>query len=143
METKQKYQEVLRKETKSTPITFNRNRPPFRGGPPPSHGRGDGGRAPQAFFVRSTPQTQRQHSKSNKIILPQHSATSGCRQVKSTSFDQKSFPGQSEASSTGGRLKFYSENWGKLTQDVNILSIVQGFQKFLSPKPYFSMVLPN
>ena len=27
-----------------------------------------------------------------------------------------------------GRLKFYSENWEILTQDVNILSIVQGFK---------------
>ena len=26
------------------------------------------------------------------------------------------------------RLKFYSENWEKLTQDVNILSIAQGFK---------------
>ena len=27
-----------------------------------------------------------------------------------------------------GRLKFYLENWEKLTQDVNILSIAQGFK---------------
>ena len=27
-----------------------------------------------------------------------------------------------------GRLKFYSENWEILTQDVNILSIVQAFK---------------
>ena len=63
LKTKQKYQEILPKETKSTLTTFNRNRPPFRGGPPASYGRGDGGRAPQAFFVRSIPQTQRQRGK--------------------------------------------------------------------------------
>ena len=74
LKTKQKYQ-VLRKETKSTTTTFNRNRPPFRGGPPASYRRGSGGRAPQAFFVRSMPQTQRQHGKSDKITLPQHSTT--------------------------------------------------------------------
>ena len=78
LKTKQKYQEVLRKETKFTTTTFSNNRPPFRGGPPASsYGRGGGGRAPQAFFVRTMPQTQRQHGKSNKITLPQHDATSG------------------------------------------------------------------
>ena len=80
LKTKQKYQEVLRKETKSTPTTFSKNRPPFRRDPPAaSYGRGGGGRAPQAFFIRAMPQTQRQHGKSNKITLPQHSSTSGCR----------------------------------------------------------------
>ena len=63
LKTKQKYQEILPKETKSTLTTFNRNRPPFRGGPPASYGRGDGGRAPQAFLVRSIPQTQKQRGK--------------------------------------------------------------------------------
>ena len=109
LKTKQKYQ-VLRKETKSATTTFNRNRPPFRGGSPASYGRGGGGRATQAFFARSMPQTQRQHGKSNKITLSQHFTTSGCRQVKSTSFDQKSFPGQSETSSKEGTLKFHSKN---------------------------------
>ena len=47
LKTKQKYHEVLRKETKSTPTTFSRNRPPVRGGPTASsYGRGGGGRAP-------------------------------------------------------------------------------------------------
>ena len=78
LKTKQKYQEVLREETKSTPTTFSRNRPPFRGGPAASsYGRGGGGRVPQAFFVRTMPQTQRQHRKSNKTTLHQHSTTSG------------------------------------------------------------------
>ena len=35
-----------------------------------------------------------------------------------------------------GRLKFYSENWKKLTQDVNILSIVQGFKISFSQTPF-------
>ena len=78
LKTKQKYQEVLQKETKSTPTIFSKNGPPFRGGPlaSSSFGRGGGGRAPQAFFVRTMPQTQRQHGKSNKNTLPQHSTTS-------------------------------------------------------------------
>ena len=60
LKTKQKYQEVLQKETKSTPTIFSKNGPPFRGGPlaSSSFGRGGGGRAPQAFFVRTMPQTQ-------------------------------------------------------------------------------------
>ena len=56
---KQKYQEVLLKETKLTETTFSRNIPPSRGGPPASYGRGDGGCAPQALFIRTMPQTQR------------------------------------------------------------------------------------
>ena len=36
LNTKQKYQKVLRKETKLTLRTFSRNRPPFRRGPPAS-----------------------------------------------------------------------------------------------------------
>ena len=35
-----------------------------------------------------------------------------------------------------GRLKFHSENWGKLTQDVNILSIVQSFKIPFSQTPF-------
>ena len=35
-----------------------------------------------------------------------------------------------------GRLKFYSENWEKLTKDVNILSIVQGFKIPFSQNPF-------
>ena len=91
LKTKQEYQEVLRKETKSTPKSFSRNSPTFRGDPPASYGRGGGGRAPEAFFIRAMQQTQRQHNKSNKITLPKHSTTFGCRQVKSTSFGQKPF----------------------------------------------------
>ena len=137
LKTKQKYQQVLRKETKSPPTTFSKNRPTFRRGPPASsYGRGGGGRAPQVFFVRTMPQRQRQHGKSNKITLPQHSTTSGCRQVKSSSFDQKPFPCQRETGPLAGRLKFYSENWEKLTQDVNILSIVQGFKIPFSQTPF-------
>ena len=57
LKTKQKCQEVLRKENKSTPTTFSKNRPPFRGDPPASsYERDGGGRAPQAFFVRTMPQ---------------------------------------------------------------------------------------
>ena len=35
-----------------------------------------------------------------------------------------------------GRLKFYSENWEKLTQDVSILSIVQGFKIAFPQTPF-------
>ena len=62
--TKQKYLEVLCKETKSTPTTFSRKRQPFRGVPPAS----SYGRA-QAFFIRKMPETHLQHGKSNKITL--------------------------------------------------------------------------
>ena len=100
LKTKPKYQEILRKETKLTPTTISMNGPLFRGGPRAlSSGRGGGGRALQAFFVRTMPQTQSQHGKSNKITLPQHSTTSACRQVKSTSFGQKPFPCLSETGS--------------------------------------------
>ena len=85
LKTKQKHQEVLRKKTKSTPKIF-RNRPLVRRGSAISiYGRVDGGRTPQAFFVRTMPQTQRQHGKSSEITLPQHSTTSECRLVKTTS----------------------------------------------------------
>ena len=131
------YCEIKVQETKSTPTTFSRNKPPFRGGPPlSSYGRGGGGRAPQAFFVRTIPQTQRQHGKSNKTTLLQHSTTSGCRQVKSTSFGQKPFPCQSETGSTGRKTKILFRTLGKLTQDVDILSIVQGFKIPFSQIPF-------
>ena len=59
LQTKQKYQEVLHEETKSTPTTFSRNRSPFWEDPPASsYGRGGGVRAPQAYFVRTMPQMQ-------------------------------------------------------------------------------------
>ena len=77
LKTKQKYQEVFRKEIKSTPTSFTRVIQPFRGAPPASYGRGGGGCAPRAFVVRIIPETQKQHGKSNKITLPQHSTTSG------------------------------------------------------------------
>ena len=65
LKNKQKYQEVLRKETKTTPTAFSRNRPHFRRAPPASSNERVGGeRAPQAFFVRTMPQTQRQQGKS-------------------------------------------------------------------------------
>ena len=35
-----------------------------------------------------------------------------------------------------GRLKFYSENWENVTQDVNILSIVQVFKISFSHSPF-------
>ena len=128
LKTKQKYQEVLRKETNSTPTTFSKNRPPFRGGPPASsYGRGGGGRAPQAFFVRTMPQTQRQHGKSNKITLPQHSTTSGCRQVKSSSFGQKPFPYQRETSSSGRKTKILFRKLGKINSRCEYFVHCAGF----------------
>ena len=127
--TKQKYQEILLKETKSTPTTFSKNRPPFRGGPPASsYGRGGGGHAPQAFFVRTMPQTQRQHGKSNKITLPQHSRTSGCRQVKSSSFGQKPFPCQRETGSSGRNTKILFRKLGKINSRYEYFVHCTGFQ---------------
>ena len=125
----------MRKETKLTPTTFKRNRLPFRGGPPAPYGRGGEGRAPQAFFVRSMLQTQRQHGKSNKFTLPQQSTTSGCRQVKSKSFGQKSFPGQSEASSTGRKTKILFRKLGKINPKCEYFVHCAGFQNFFLSKP--------
>ena len=82
------------------------------------------------------PQTQIQHGKSNKITLPQHSTTSRCKQVKSISFGRL-FRVKMRQARLAGRLKFYSENWEKLTQDVNILSIVQGFKIPFSQTPFY------
>ena len=136
LKTKQKYQEILLKETKSTPTTFSKNRPPFRGGPPASsYGRGGGGRAPQAFFVRTMPQTQRQHGKSNKITLPQHSTTSGCRQVKSSSFGQKPFPYQRETSSSGRKTKILFRKLGKINSRCEYFVHCAGFQNSFLPNP--------
>ena len=115
LKIEQKYQEVLPKETKLTETTFSRNRQPFRGGPPASsYGRGCGGCAPQAFFIRTMSQTQRQHGESNKITLPKHVATSGYQQVKSTSSDQKPFQYQSKTGSTGRKTKILFRKWGKI-----------------------------
>ena len=123
---KQKYQEVPRKETKSTTTTFSRNRSPFREAPAAlSYGRGGGWRAPQAFFVRTMPQTRRQHGKSNKITLPQHSTTSGCRQVKSTSFAQKHFPCQSKTGFTGRKTKILFRKLGKIDSRCEINSEIK------------------
>ena len=134
LRTKQKYQETLRKETKSTPTTFRRNRLLFRGAPPvSSYERGGGGRAPQAFFIRTMPQTQRQHGKSNKITFPQHSTTSGCRQVKRTSFGQKPFPFQSETCSIGSKTKILFRKLHKITSRFEYFVRCAGFQNSFLP----------
>ena len=138
LKTKQKYQEVLRNESKSTPTTFSRNRPAFRGGPPTStYGRGCGGCAPQVFFVRTMPQKQRQHGMSNKIPLPQHSTNSGsgCRQVKSTSFRQKPFSCQSETGSTGKKTKSLFRKLGKINSRFEYFVHCAGFQNSFLPNP--------
>ena len=91
--------------------------PPFWGDPPTSsYGRGCGGCASQAFFNRTMPQTQRQHDKSNKITFPQHHTLTQL-------LDQtvQKYILWSEAFSMSKR-----DNWEKLTDDMNILSIVQG-----------------
>ena len=129
LKTKQKYQEIMRKETKSTLTTFSRNKPPFRGGPPASsYGTGGGVRAPQAFSARTMLQTQREHGKSNKITLPQHSTTSGFRQVKSTSFRQKPFPCQSETGSSGRKSKILFRKLGKINSRCEYFGYCAGFQ---------------
>ena len=138
--TNQKYEEVLHKETKPTPTTFSWNRPPSRRGPPASsssssYERGGGGRAPQAFFIRIMQQTQRQHVKSNKTILPQHSTTSGCRQVKSTSFGQKLFPSQVETGSTGRKTKMLFKKLGKINSKCEYFVHCAWFQNSFLPNP--------
>ena len=134
LKTKHKYQEVLRKETKLTLKTFSRNRPLFRGGLQQHH-IGEVVRAPQAFFVRAMPQKQRQHGKSNKITLPQHSTTSGCRQVKSTSFGQKPSPCQSETGSTGRKIKILFRKLGKINSRCEFFVHCAGFQNSFFPNP--------
>ena len=134
LKIKQNYQEVLRKETKSIPTTFSRNRPPFRGGcPASSYGRGGGGRAPQVFFVTTMPQTKKHHGKSTKIILPQHSTTSGCRQVKSTSFGQKPFPCESETCSSGRKTKILFRKLVKINTRFEYFVHCAGFQNSFLP----------
>ena len=81
------------------------------------------------------PQTQRQHGKSNKITLPQHSTTSGCRQVKSTSFGQKSFPCQSETGSTGRKTKTLFRKLGKINSRCDYFVHCAGFQNSFLPNP--------
>ena len=92
-------------------------------------------RAPQAFFVRTMPQTQRQHGKSNKITLPQHSTTSGCRQVKSSSFGQKPFPYQRETSSSGRKTKILFRKLGKINSRCEYFVHCAGFQNSFLPNP--------
>ena len=134
LRSKQKYQEILREETKPTPTAFSRNRLPFRGTPrASSYERGGGERAPQAFFVRTMAQTRRQHGKSNKITLPQHSATSGCRQVKRTSFGQKPFPFQSETGSIGSKTKILFGKLRKITSRFEYFVRCAGFQNSFLP----------
>ena len=82
----------------------------------------------RVFFVRTMPKAQRKHGQSNKITLPQHSSTSRSRQVKNTSFGQKTFSCQSESGSSDRKTKINAESWEKLTQDLKILSIVHGFK---------------
>ena len=128
LKTKQKYQEVMRKDTKSTLTTFSKYRPPFWGGSPAaSYGRDGGGRAPQAFFVVAMPQTQKQLGESNRITLPQHSAISACRQVKSTSFGQKPFPYQSETGSICRKTKILFRKLGKINSRCEYFVHCAGF----------------
>ena len=125
-------------ETRSTPTTFSKNTPPFRGGPPASsYGKGGRGRATQAFFARTMPQTQRQYGMSKKYTFPQHSTTSGsgCRQVKSTSFAQKPFASQSETSSTGRKTKILFRKLKKINSRFEYFVHCAGFQNSFLPNP--------
>ena len=76
LKTKQKYQEGLHKETKSTPTAFSRNKPPFRGSPPSlSYGRGGGGHAPQNYLLEQCHKhrgTMFRVIKSPYLNTPQH-----------------------------------------------------------------------
>ena len=82
------------------------------------------------------PQTQRQHSKSNKITLPRHSTTSRCRQIKNTSFGQKPSLCQSETGSTGRKTKTLFRKLRKINSRCEFLSIVQGFKIRFSQTPF-------
>ena len=74
------------------------------------------------------PQTQRQHDKSNKITLPQHSTNSGCRQAKSRSFGQKPFPCQNETGSTERKTKILFRKLGKNNSRCEYFVHCAGFQ---------------
>ena len=52
------------------------------------------------------------------------------------SLDRNIFPVKARKAALAGRLKFYLENWDKLTQDVNILFIAQGFKIPFSQTPF-------
>ena len=73
---------------------------------------------------------------SNKVALPQHSTTSASRKVKSTSLVRNLFYVKARQAPLAGRVKFYSKNWEKLTQYVNILSITQGSKIPFSQTPF-------
>ena len=57
---------------------------------------------------------QRQHGKSNKNTLPQHSTTFGCRLVKSSSFGQKPVPCQRGTGSSGRKTEIVFRKLGKI-----------------------------
>ena len=137
LKTKQKYQEIMRKETKSTLTTFSRNKPPFRGGPPASsYGTGGGVRAPQAFSATTMLQTQREHGRVIKSPYLNTPQLLDLDRSKVRLFVRNLFHVKARQALVDGRVKFYSENWGKLTQDVNILVIVQGFKISFSQTPF-------
>ena len=81
------------------------------------------------------PQTEKQHGESNKIILPQHFASSGCRQVKSSSFGQKPFPCQSETGSSGRKTKILFRKLGKINSRCEYFVHYSGFQNSFLRNP--------
>ena len=98
---------------------------------------------PQAFFIRTVPQTQRQHGKSNKITLPLHSTTSAWRQIRSTSFGQKPSPCQSETGSTGRKTKILFRKLRKINSRCEYFVRCAWFQDSFLPNPisvWFSLI---
>ena len=81
------------------------------------------------------PQALRQHGKSNKTTLPQHSITSECRQDRSTSFGPKPIPCQIETDSFGSKTKVLFRKWGKINSRCEYLVHCVGFQDFFLPNP--------
>ena len=82
------------------------------------------------------PQKQRQHGKSNKITLPHTPQVLDVDRSKVHHLIRNLFYVKARQAALAGRLKFYSENWEKLTQDLNILSIVQGLKIPFSQTPF-------
>ena len=137
LKTKQRYQEVLRKETQSTSTTFSKNNHPFEG-------------ALQHHHMEEV--VEGVHHKHSSLEQCHKHRGSMVRVIKSTYLNtpqlldvdrskvyllvRNLFYVKARQAPLAGRLKFYSENWEKLTQDVNILSIVHGFKIPFSQTPF-------
>ena len=119
LKLKQKYQEIMRKESVTQPASSSsasgfRGKQPFRGGPPASSN-GGGGRTPQAYFVRSPTQQRQQYGKNNNITLPQHSSIFYGRHLTSATLNSKLIKKSDKSSCPGsGKNKILFKKLGKI-----------------------------